>query len=207
MAQTTVNHQNQQFIGQQTIDRQHLEQLEASIDHVHPAEWMKLYEDKANAAKKDLITMHEEVTEIMDSLNGCKREIKLAVSAMMEQKAKTHPVKETIAGLMDEIQNVRTRMKRHVENRAVIRRKRGQKIDEMKEYWKRYDHWNLVDNGWSWNDQSKFGRFYYVRQEVLECVVNASDDETAESISKKVWKLRDKFNVKLVRGLTNPIFV
>ena len=207
MAQKKVNKQNQQFIGQQTIDRQYFEQLEASTDNKQPEEWMDFYEAQANETKKRIIANHYEREESMDSFDAAKRDIKKGVSFLMKEKAKEQPDAVTIAGLNHAIDDARTRMKMHGKNSQKVMRRREQLFVQMDETWKRRNHWNLVKNGWSWNDQSKFGRFYYVTQEVLQCVLSASDDETAESISKKVMKIRKELNVELVQGLTNPIFV
>ena len=207
MAQKKVNKQNQQLIGQQTIDRQYFEQLEASTDNKQPEEWMDFYEAQANETKKRIIANHYEREESMDSFDAAKRDIKKGVSFLMKEKAKEQPDAVTLAGFNHAIQDARTRMKMHGKNSQNVMKRRKQLFDQMDETWKRRNHWNLVKNGWSWNDQSKFGRFYYVTQEVLQCVLSASDDETAESISKKVMKIRKELNVELVQGLTNPIFV
>lgn len=206
MAHTKVNQQNLQFIGHQNFDHQHFEKKEASIDH-QPAEWMKSYKDQAADIKKEIIALHGEYEESQRNFEGAKREIRMKVLLKKEEEAKGQSDKVVIAGLNDEIQDARMRMQKYMQQGAIIRRKREQKNHEMDEYWKRYGHWNLIKNGWSYCDHTKHGRFYYVTQEVLQCVMNASDDETAESISKKVWEIREKLNVKLVQGLTDPIFV
>ena len=203
----SMAHASHSLFSGQFIHRQHLELFEATSDEKSCEQWMALYKNRANETKKDIQAMHEPCTMQIDLHEAAKKDIRQGIIQRKQEEKKFDRDEEMIMGINGGLHQARLKMKAHATLLGSMRRMREQKQHEMKAYWKRYYHWNLVKNGWSWNDESKFGRFYYIRQEELQCVKNASAEETARSISDKVWKIRKDLNVQLVKGLTDLIFV
>ena len=133
MAQEKSNKQNQQFIGQQTIDHQYFEQFEASRGHKHPDEWMKLYADRANETKKEIISLHEEYMQSVDSLDAAKHAIRSMVHSKMQEQAKAQPDEVAIAALKDSIHKAVSQKTMHAKNIAMNQRKKEQKYHEKNE--------------------------------------------------------------------------
>jgi len=202
-----MSHTAQSLPSQQMIDRQNLEECEKCSEEKSCDQWMTFYKNRANETKRDIQAIHAPYTTHMDRHEAVKRDIINGVRQKRQEERKIDRNEGEIARINDEIQQLRLRMQSHAQMGGSLRRIRQQKLHEMEIYWNRFYHWNLVKNGWSWNDDSKFGRFYYIRPETLECVMNASADDTIESISKRVWKIRKELNVELVSGLTELIFV
>ena len=192
----------------QFIDHRDFELLEKHkcSDEKSCDEWMTYYKNKANETKKHIIAMHKPWTMERDLHEAAKRAIKIGVQQKRQEKKKTDPNEEIIARINDELDEARIKLQSHAKKSTSMRRMREQKLHEMDQYWKRHYHWNLVKNGWSWNDDSRFGRLYYVRPEVLQCVMNAGADETVGSMTKKVWKIREELNVTLVEGILEVSF-
>lgn len=194
---------------QQLICQRYLEQCEDASNPKHFDEWIKYYVDKMDQSRKELIATHDPLTRALDQHDEIKREIKYETFQRMKERNNKHDRDEEhiilLTSMIQEGQLKLALLTREIHN---IRQMRNRKHREIAEHEKRYNHWNIVKMGWHWIDYHRFeGRFYYCTQKELDCIIDADPRETAKSISKKVWKIREELGVHLLVGRSENVFV
>lgn len=189
---------------QQLIDQQSLEEYEEMM-HDQKVDWISWYANGMRERKKDIIELWGPLTRAEDQHEDMRRDFIAGVTEVTQEDKRGTLDDETFILLNEMNKEREMKLDLFAWEIGHLWRLRERKRREEEEYLKRYNHWKLIKRGWNWSDDHKYGRFYYMTEEELECVLNAGAEETAKSISKKVWKIRKRLNVKLTEGLPAPI--